>query len=325
MVKGATRVWLGGLAIVLAALLVAALSNGVTAGSKDTQKGYLGVYMQELDKEVREGLDLDVSSGVLISGVEDDGPAALAGMEDGDVIVEFDGKKVGDPNDLRELAQNTEPGDKVKVVVIRDGEKKTLELTVGEWPDEITWMNYGDLHIDRDSFKDLGSVFQAFSPRPRLGVEVTELSEDLAPYFKTKAGAGVLVLKVREESVAEEAGIRAGDVITKVGDEDVSTVGQLQESLEDFEEGDEVPILMVRKGKKKTVTATMDDAGNTFLWSGQPNEFRYHVQKMPQMQKYHMRSPNVKMFVGDDDIHKEIEDLKSELQEMKKEIEKLKK
>jgi len=324
--KRSSLVRYGGLAIALAVLLVVAVSDGVTAGSKDTdskKKGYLGVYMQELDKDVREGLDLEVENGVLINGVEDGSPADEAGIAEGDVVVEFNGKKVDSPSDLRALVGELAVGDKVQIELIRDGKKETVELIVGEWPDDFGWITMDDLHSNWRDIKGIDEVMHAFSPRPRLGVEAIELNDDLAPYFKTKSGEGVLVLEVKEESAAEEAGIKSGDVIQKVGDESVSSVDELRESLEEFEEGDEVAIVVVRKGKKKTLTATMKEVERQFIWSGWPKGSSYRFEGSPH--QYKGNSPKIQLYEYKDDLHEEIEDLKKEMEELKKELEELKK
>ena len=311
--KSSKRVWIGGLVALAAVLMLVAVTDVVSAGSKDkAKKGYLGVFMQELDKEVREGLDLKTKHGVLISDVEEDSPADEAGIESRDVLIEFNGKKVDSPDELSELVGETEVGQEVEIKVIRDGKQKTLKLVVGERPDDFGWLTLGDLHFDRDDFRHVDKLVHAFSARPRLGVEARELNKDLAPYFKTKAGKGVLVLEVKEESVAEEAGIKAGDVIQKVGDEPISTVDDLRRSLEDFEEGDEVAIQLMRKGKKTTVTATMDEPAGHFMWSGRPYRQQF---KMPKVQLYSHQ----------DDLEKEMELMKKELKEMKKELKELKK
>jgi serine protease Do len=311
--KSSKRAWIGGLAALAAVLMLVAVSDVVSAGSKDdAKKGYLGVFMQELDKDVREGLDLDVKYGVLISDVEEDSPADKAGIESRDVLIEFNGKKVDSPDDLSELVADTEVGQEVEIKVIREGKQKTLKLVVGERPDDFGWLTMGDLHFDSDDFKHVDKIVHAFSGRPRLGVEVRGLNEDLAPYFKTKAGEGVLVLEVKDESVAEEAGIKSGDVIQKVGDEPISSVDDLLESLEDFEEGDEVAIQLMRKGKKTTVTATMDEPAGHFMWSGKPNLHQFRV-------------PKVHFYSHEDDLKVEMELMKKELKEMKKELKELKK
>jgi membrane-associated protease RseP (regulator of RpoE activity) len=320
-------IWYGGLALALAVFLVALVTDGATAGSKDKEKepktkGYLGVYMQKLDKDVREGLDLDVDEGVLINGVEEGSPADEAGIEEGDVVVEFDGKKVSSPDDLRALVGESEVGKEVEVKVIRDGKQKTVRLVVGELPDDLGWATMGDFGSHwRD--KGLDKLVYAFALRPRLGVEAVELNKDLAPYFKTKAGEGVLVLEVKDESAAEEAGIKAGDVIQKVGDETVSSVDDLRESLEDFEEGDEVAIVVLRNGKTKTLTATMKDVDENFIWSGWPHSYRYRAKGLPH--HYEWKSPDIEIQRYKGDVENEIQELKKELKELKKEIRELKK
>lgn len=321
-----TGVWFGALAVALAAVLVVGLSGIVTAGSKDEgEKGYLGVYMQKLDNDVREGLDLEIDEGVLISGVEEGSPADEAGVEDGDVIVEFNGEKVATPEDLRDLVREAEVGEEVELKVIRDGKEKTLTLVVGEWPEDFGWLTIGDFRSGWDDVPGIGKMFHAFTPKPRLGVEVADLNDDLAPYFKTKAGKGVLVLEVGDESVAEEAGIKPGDVIQKVGDEEVATVDELRESLEDYEEGDEVPIVVLRKGKKTTVTATMDEPWKSFQWSGKPHIEKFKIDHMPKAYRYHWKAPDIDVHMDQDDLRDDIDELKKELKELKKELEKLKK
>ena len=329
MVKKQRHVWYGGLAVVLSLALVIALAGAVAAGSdkdakKDAKKGYLGVFMQELDRDVREGLDLRVEKGLLFSGVEEDGPADEAGLKDGDVIVAFNGKTVDDPDDLRDLVRNTDPGEKVEIEVVRDGTSKTLTLTGGEWPEDTSWFSAGDLHFDGDKMgRHFDRLVYALSPKPRLGVEVAELNDDLAGYFKAKAGEGVLVLKVNEESVAEEAGVKAGDVIVQVGGEAVASVEGLRESVEDYEEGDEFAIQVIRKGKKQTLTATMAEVESEFHWSGEPYTWNFR-KHMPKLHKYHMQVPRVELDV-EDDLRQELDQLRKELDEMKKELKELKK
>ncbi len=210
------RVIAGMAAVAAAAMLLTVVTGAGVAGSKDDEKGYIGVYMQDLDGDLREGLDLEVNTGVLINGVEKGSPADEAGMEDGDVVIEFNGTEITSTDELRELVADTEAGQKVKIKIIRDGKEKTLTLVVGEWPDDLTWHSFGDVRFDDNNWHDFGHSVRAFMFRPQLGVQVTELNEGLAPYFKTKSGEGVLVLDVNDESVAEAAGILAGDVIQTV-------------------------------------------------------------------------------------------------------------
>jgi len=315
------RNWrLGGAIVAIGALaLIAVAAVGVLtadAGKKKSDKGYLGVYMQELDSDVREGLDLNVSEGVLISGIMDDSPAAEAGLEDGDVIVMFDGKKVTSADDLRDFVSDTEPGTEVKINLIRDGSEATLSLTIGERPDDF-FISIGNDHSWSSGDHSWSSGkhnihISDFLGGPKLGVSATDLNEGLAEYFDTKPESGVLVLEVHDDTVAEGAGVKAGDVIQKIGDDAVTSVDEMRESLGEFEEGDEFDVTVLRKGKTQTLKATMDDAGTFYSWNG----------KVPQIRidRKHFRAPRVHVDRYDEDMREELDEMRKELDELKKEL-----
>ncbi len=317
-----------GLAIVA---MVAAGGTIADPGEKD--HGYLGVYMQELTRELRKGLELDVKKGVLISGVQDESPAAVAGLEDGDVVIEFNGDTVKSPDDLRDMVMDVEPGTQVKILVIREGDKKTIDLIVGERPDDwnvfefrhdghdMKWFggdDHGGYLKDFSFGDDHFSAITAFFRGPKLGVNATELNDGLASYFDTEEG--ILVLDVVDESVAEEAGIQPGDVIQKVNDEVISEVDDLRNAMQEFEEGDDFDVSIVRKGRKKTLKATMDEQSHQFKWSS--SRPRVHMERL-----HNKIAPRVRMhFEGfdKDALHESLEELREEMKELKKEMKKLK-
>jgi hypothetical protein len=114
---------------------------------------------------------------------------------------------------------------------------------------------------------------------PRLGVQVQELNEDLAPYFKVEPKSGVLILEVREDSPAEKAGLKAGDVITKVDKETVADPQELIEAMKDYEEGEAVTIEYVRQGKTATVKVELEYAdGHGFEFWG-PGRHEIRIQR----------------------------------------------
>jgi len=313
--------------VVGAAVLVAFAASGSFAGPGKKNHGYLGVYMQQITSDLREGLDLKKSDkGVLISGVEDDSPADKAGLEDGDVIVEFDGKSVTSPDELRDMVADTEPGSKVEVVVIRDGDRKTFDIVVAERPEGIGTFLWND---DKDSGSYHWNVFRGDHPGiaslftgARLGVEATELNEGLAPYFKTKSGEGVLVLDVQDESVASKAGIKAGDVIQKVGDDSIESVGDLREAVRDFDEGDEFQLTVLRNGRTEKLNATMDEPKMSFLWSGDvPRAPHLDRETMKNLREYRVQVDKD----VDKNVDKALDELRGEIKELKKEIKELKK
>lgn len=318
--------WMLSLAVgvsIAVVLIVGASVADVAAGSKndDENKGYLGVQMQKLTKELRKGLDLRVKRGVLINDVEDGSPADKAGIEDGDVIVEFDGKTIDSPDELRELVEATKIGDEVRVKVVRDGDDKQLRVVIGERPEDFGWSMFDDdVHFDLDN--KIQGLVTRFSPGPRLGVQATELNDDLASYFDTNEDGGVLVLDVEEESLAEKTGIKPGDVIQGIDDEEIESIGDIRESLKDFEEGDNFEIKILRHGKKQKLPATMDDQKHFEFFSGDMgNVYKWHEKPHRQFERFRS-SPRIEVY--EDDLKDQLQELKKEMKELKKELKKLK-
>jgi len=312
-----------GLIGIMALLTVLLWAGGVEAGDKDKgnihiyssevhgDKGYLGVKMQELDDNLREGLDIKVKTGVLINEVIEGSPAEAAGIEDGDVVIEFNGEKVESPAALRDLVAKTEAGETVKVKVFRDNRIKTYDVTIGDWPKEFSWNVVAPEHmVWFDKGKDF--LLSSFG-RGRLGVHVTELNEDLASYFDANEGEGVLVTDVVEKSTAEEMGIKAGDIIVKVGAEDVGSKDELIDAVGEVDPGDPIEVTVIRKNKKVTLEGEMQEtAAATYVRSlkSYPRQLRMHdVYKLSDDEL--------------DELKTEMEALKKEMEEMREQLKKV--
>ena len=316
----AGAIW-GALALTLVLLLVAGTGF---AGDDDTKSkyssddGFLGIYMQDLTRDIRRGLDIDTNKGVLVGDVIDDSPAEQAGLEEGDVIIMFNGEDVSSSQELRDMVRDTEPGDKIILTIVRDGDEEKINVTIGEAPEDSDWSGIfeGDRHHWREFAREFKHDFQhdfksyasVFTKRRQLGVHATELTDDLAGYFDVKPDAGVLVLSVVEESVAEEAGVKAGDVITSVGDESIADVDDLREAMQEFDEGDEIKISIVRKGKKQALTGTMTEQDDVFMFN----------MRAPRVR---VREP-IKLRIHQDELREEVEMLREEIQELREEIKK---
>jgi len=292
--------------------------NKTTTESKPAEKsangGYIGVHLQDLTDEVRQGLDLKVSKGVLVSGVEEDSPADEAGIEEGDVIVAFNGTSVSSPDQLRDAVRSVEPGDEGRVDVMRDGKSRTITVTVGDRPEPqlFRWESGDDdmapMHVERL----LGAM-----GGPRLGVQAHEIEDDgLASYFGAKKGDGLLVLSVDDESIAGKAGVQPGDIIRQVGDEKITEVGDVRSALHDYKEGDQFDITVLRHGKSQSLKATMDDQEHEFAFEmPAPGAFRWHgATPAPRGGERHYRD-------GRDDLRRELDDLRQELRELKEKFE----
>src|SRR5262249_32623867 len=161
-------------------------------------RGWLGVMIQKVTPEIAESLGLAEAKGALVADVVKDGPAEGAGLKQGDVIVEFDGKPVVDSAELPLLVARTGVGKSVKLKVIRDKETKEFSVKVGELKDEDQNEGAGS------SSEDLGLAVQTLTP---------ELAENLN---LDKGLKGVVVTQVEPGGPAAEAGLRRGDVILEV-------------------------------------------------------------------------------------------------------------
>jgi len=196
-------------------------------------RGWLGVMIQDVDKDLAASFNLDSTKGVLISGVSEDSPAAKAGIRQGDVIVAMAGKAVDDTADLRNRVAMTPPGRTVPFEIIRDGKKKTLSVTIGEQPSD---------------FSPLSRKAGAQSPLSAMGLTLQDLTPALAEQFGYKQGQGVLISDVDPDSPAGRVGLRAGQLIEEVNKVRVHNLGQLKKALSRSRRPGQV-LLRVRSGE----------------------------------------------------------------------------
>jgi serine protease Do len=169
----------------------------------EVERGWLGVEIQSLSDELAQGLGMSDDKGALVAAVMPDSPAARAGVEVGDVIVDFDGKSVDKVKDLPWLVANTQADARVPVTVWRKGKRVTLDAVIGHMPDDQK-VAAGD---------DTGDEQQA----GRLGLGLAELTPQAQQEYGVEDKVqGALVVQVRSESPAARAGLRPGDIIRMV-------------------------------------------------------------------------------------------------------------
>ncbi len=203
-------------------------------------RGALGISMQnEASSQALKALGAVDGKGVIVQQVRpQDGPADRAGLQPGDVIVGLKGRKIGEPADLYPLLSETAPGETVEVEYLRDGKKRTARLTVG----------------DRSEVFAEEPVAQSApgqgSDSRKLGLRV----QDLSPQWKRHLGAGaegVLVLQVEPGSVADDAGLRSGDVLLELNRTAVSGPARLAKLAGQLQPGTDV-LFLVKRGQPAT-------------------------------------------------------------------------
>ena len=206
------------------------IANQLKAGGK-VSRGWLGVVIQEVSKDLAESFGLSKPAGALVSSVEKNSPADKAGIEVSDVIQKFDGKPVESSSDLPRLVGATKAGKKVAVQVWRKGAAKELMLTVGDMPAEKI----------AQSGRSGGKSAKAATNR--LGLALSELSE--AQLKELKISHGLLVEDV--EGQAARVGIQRSDVIMSLNNKDVKTLEQFNQLLAQYKPGNSFALL-VRRG-----------------------------------------------------------------------------
>jgi C-terminal processing protease CtpA/Prc len=223
---------------------------------ENKEEGWIGVYVQDMDADLRRYLDLEERYGVLINDVADDSPAEEAGLREEDVIIRFDGKRIRNSKDLSRAVGRKEPGEKVKLEIIRDSEKKKITLRIAEKPRGF-YSRYGKTP------RTFYGPFKGYR-RPWLGIRMTDLNKDLAQYFKVDKKEGVLILSVEEDSPAENSGLKAGDIITRMDGEKIQVSEDVKDIIEEKEVGDEIEIKIIRKGNKQTLKAKLERAPRSY-------------------------------------------------------------
>jgi serine protease Do len=194
-------------------------------------RGRLGIGIQPLTKELAASFGLDTTSGVVIVNVESGAPAEKAGLQIGDVILEYNGQPIEQPNDLPRLVARTKPGEQAKMVVWRQGERQTLAATVGEMPASAA------VGATKPGAPDL---------QPGgLGLSVRELS----PEERKQLGVdyGLRVIEVSEKAAGRTT-LQPGDVIVGVARERFDSLEAFNKLMEGRRTGERVPLL-VRRGE----------------------------------------------------------------------------
>jgi serine protease Do len=193
-------------------------------------RGWIGVMIQDITPELAESFKLKSDKGVLISDVVKGSPAEKAGLLRGDVILGFDGKEIENAHKLSQLAATTAPNTEVKIDLLRNGQQKTIVLTVGTMPAAEGEQNM----VSPEEKNDWGMMVQ-------------ELTPQLARQLGLKTGTtGVVISDIQEGSPAANAGLRPGDLITEVNRTAVKNLDDFRQALRKVKKGDNLLLLIKR-------------------------------------------------------------------------------
>jgi serine protease Do len=266
---------------------------------KAKKSGWIGVMIQDVNEKIMRKAKLDAEEGAYVKDVIEESPADSAGIKEEDVILEFNGKKIYDSDDLVKLVKRTPPDTKVNINLSREGQKKTITLIVGK-NKKSSSVHFPNLpHLPR---------IRAFIDSRVLGLELMNLNEQLGEYFGTPNNEGVLVQEVEKESAGDKAGFKAGDIIVRAGKRTVDDIEDIKRELRKHEEGDKVEFEVLRKGTHKSLSVELDE--------NEGSDFNYF---------YHGPKPHIRMFrsnpLDDTESQFELNDLQPQLDKIQIEVE----
>jgi serine protease Do len=211
-------------------------------GQGYVSRGWLGVLIQEVSKELAESFGLDKPYGALVAQVVERSPADDAGLQPGDVIIEYEGDEIRLSSQLPHMVGRTKVGDTAELTVIRQGDKQTIDVKIGELP--------------TSSDVPVKALKKTPAKANRLGLIVKELDESALQDFGLSGG--VQVMKI-QEGAAYRAGIRQGDVIAKLNNNSFASLEEFNELVEDLPEDKAIPALIIRQGKPSFMVLKIDD------------------------------------------------------------------
>ena len=201
-------------------------------------RGWLGVVIQEVSKDLAESLGLDKPAGALVAQLVQDGPAAKGGLQVGDVILSLNGQTINESADLPHLVGGMKPGDKASLDVFREGSRKTLNMTIGNLPDQ-----------DEEVAAVEGQGAERSSNR--LGVTVADLTAEQLKQMDIKGG---VVIRDVQDGPAAMIGLRPGDVITHLNNRQVDSAKVFADIAKGLPKDRSVSMRVLRQGRASFIT-----------------------------------------------------------------------
>lgn len=204
-------------------------------------RGWIGVTIQELTPEIAQKFGMKTADGILITDIAKGGPAHNAGLMRGDVILEFDGKTIKDASLLRNMVAQSEINKQIKLKIFRQGQEMSLVVTVKELPSDGVQMIPSS-----SSGEDINT-----GPNALSGVTVMDIKPAIAKQLSIEGGEkGVVIVKIQQGSLAEDSGIRKGDVIQEIDRQSIANLNDFNKATAHLKPDSAVLLFINRSGKK---------------------------------------------------------------------------
>ncbi|MGB9104011.1 MAG: PDZ domain-containing protein, partial [Terriglobales bacterium] len=271
----------------------AATATWAAAAKSAKPSSYLGVDIRDVTHDRMAALKLKDARGVEITMVDGDAPAGKAGLKEHDVILSFNGRNLQGSEDLRKLIRDTPPGQTVELGISRDGKPMTIKTQLADRRRVVVVAPR--VEISRIRIPRIGVPIITTLSR-RNGVLVENLTPQLGEVFGVKDGEGVLIRSVEKGSPGEKAGLRAGDVIVRVGNQKVAGTSDWNRLLREQKPGP-VQLGIMRDKRQQTLSLTV------------PERSREPSDALPGMEEFH---------VNVEDFGRDMEDYKREMMDLQR-------
>jgi len=202
-------------------------------------RGWLGVVLQPVTADLAKSFGLGSEKGALLSEILPESPAEKAGLKTGDIILEFDGKKIQEANELPRLVAETSVGKKVVMTIMRNGREEKITAVI-------------------ESLKESAATEDGGAIQDKLGLTVMELDKNLAERFQLTESSGVVVTGLKPDGAAQDAGISAGDIIKEIDGTPIKSLADYDKTVAAHKQGQIIRFLLKRGNRSLYVAATLD-------------------------------------------------------------------
>lgn len=219
----------------------------------ETRRGWLGVHIQTVTDEIADSLSLDEPRGALVANVTEDGPAATAGVQPGDVILSFNGKSIDRMRNLPRIVAETPVGETVDVTLWRKGEEKTVSVTLGRLEDQEAAM--AEQSGQSGDSGDTATIED-------MGLTVSSLTDSLRQQFEVPDDVeGVIVTDVASDGNAADKGVQPGDILLELNQETVSNPGEVANIVASVKEAGRKSVLVLfnRGGERRFIVVPLNE------------------------------------------------------------------
>jgi len=203
-------------------------------------RSFLGIYMQDINEDLYETMDLESRKGTIVSDIVEGSPAEKSGLESGDVIVAFEGKEITNGAALKNLVSSASPGQKITLTISREGKVQDINVVLEE----------------RSGAEMASSSSNDFD---KFGLSVLDLTDDLIDQYDIQRPMnsdiqGVVVVNIEEGGIAEQSGMLEGDLITRIGRQKISNLTMFKEEISKYEEDKKILFLVKRGNASRFLT-----------------------------------------------------------------------